>query len=158
MSAIASVGNNLIQAAVYLDKADASLQAGEDSLVLSVNGTTVSVNFVPSDSSAVFSASVEDADGFLGESRISAALRKAELAGSFDGKDALSFRLGVDSLSSDIPGAEIRAGGMQVEAGMVLGNLSSIGQLSLHEATAVFNSDSDLRNVFAEDSIIDYSY
>ena len=158
MSAIASVGNNLIQAAVYLDKADASLQAGEDSLVLSVNGTTVSVNFVPSDSSAVFSVSVEDADGSLGESRISAALRKAELAGSFDGKDALSFRLGVDSLSSDVPGAEIRAGGMQVEAGMVLGNLSSIGQLSLHEAGAVFNNDSDLRKIFAEDNIIDYSY
>ena len=158
MSAIASLEDNLIQAAVYLDKADASLPVSEDNLDLSVNGTTVSVNFVPSDSSAVFSAQVGEVDGSLGESRISAALRQAELAGSFDGKDELSFRLGVDSLSSDVPGAEIRTGGMQVEAGMVLGNLSSIGQLSLHEATAVFNSDFDLRKVFAEDSIIDYSY
>ena len=158
MSAIASVGDNLIQAAVYLDSADASLPISEDNLDLSVNGTTVSVNFIPSDSSAVFSASVEKVDGSLGESVRNAALRQAELAGSFDGKEAVSFRLGVDTLSADVPGAEIRTGGMQVEAGVVLGNLSSIGQLSLREAGAVFNNDSDLRSIFANDSIIDYSY
>ena len=158
MSAIASLGDNLIQAAVYVDRTNASIPVNEDNLDVSVNSTTVSVNYVPSDSTAVFSATIEEVDGSLGESWLDAALGQVELAGSFDGKEAISFRLGVDSLSADVSGAEIRSGGLQVEAGLVLGNLSSIGQLSLREAGAFFNNDSELRSVFAEGSTIDYSY
>ena len=158
MSAIASLGENLIQAAVYIDRTNASIPVDENKLNVSLNSTTISVDYVPTDSTAVFSATMEEVDGAFDVLKLSAALRKASLAGSFDGKDALSFKLEIDSVSGKTPVADISTEGISLEAGLVLDSISSIGQLNLLKAEAVFNDDDGLRTAFVKDSTIDYSY
>ena len=158
LSAIVSVDEDLVQAAVYLDGGNLSLAVGDDDLDLSVNCTTVSVDYVPSDSGAAFSASIEEIDGFLKSPELSAVLRKADLTGSFDGKNALSFNLGIDSFSGKTAAAEIKTDGVLLEAGLILDNIGSIGQLNIREAEAVFSDGAGLEKAFLEDGIIDYSY
>lgn len=158
LSAIATVANGLVSAAVYLEQADSSIPINENNLDLSVQGTTISANYGMSDSRATFSGSIENIDASLGGSDISASIRKTEIIGSYDGKEALYFNLALDSVNGKLQGIDLRSSGLSIEAGVVLGNLSSIGQLNLKALEAVTANESPLKNILAENSIIDYSY
>ena len=158
LSAIATIEKGFINAALYVNQLSSSLPGNDGNLDLSVNGTTLSVNYALADSSAAFSALIEEIDGSLSGSDLRAIIRKTGMAGSFDGKDALSFELDIESLYGKTPGTEINADEMILEAGLVLGNLSSIGQLNIGKIEAVSSRDSSLKNIFAKDSIVDYSY
>lgn len=158
LSAIATVADGLVSAAVYVDQSYSSIPFNEDKLDISVQGTTVSANYGMSDSRATFSGSIDKVDASLDGSRISASAQNTQIIGSYDGKEALYFNFTLDSVNGKLQDTDLRSSGLSVEAGLVLGNLSSIGQLNLKVLETVSNDDSPLRTILAENSIIDYSY
>ena len=157
MSALATIENRIVSAAVYVDKCTSSIPVNAEKLDLAVEGTTVSANYSMSDSSAAFSVMIDGIDASHSGSELSVALKKADIIGSFDGKEALSFDLGIESIDGEFSGAGITASGIETEVGLVLGNLSSIGQLNLKSVQGYADA-AGLRNVLAQGSIIDYSY
>ena len=158
LSALATVENGLASAAVYVNEGYSAIPVNGGVLKLSVNGTTVSANYVVSDSTATFSATVEEIDAAIVESGLSGAVRKTELVGSYDGNGALSMNLGIDTVSGSIRNVEIASSGLNMEVGLVLDNLSSIGQISLDDAEVLFGDGNGLKRVGAENGILDFSY
>ena len=158
LSAIATMEKGLASAAVYIDLGFSSIPVNGQILETSVRGTTISANYGMSDSRATFSASIERIDAAFGDSAIDGVLKKAELVGSFDGKEALYFNLGIDSIDGNALGTAVSTSGISMEAGLSMGNPSSIGQFSIKNAEAVFGKDSGLRRICSEGSIIDYTY
>lgn len=157
LSAIAKIEGGIVSAAVYVDKGTSSVPVNGKTLDISVDGTTVSANYAMSDSSTAFSVLIDEINASQSGSELSASLKKADIIGSFDGKEALSFNLGMEAIDGKIAGAGISASDINTEVGMVLGNLSSIGQLNL-ASVRLYSEAAGLKDVLSQGNVIDYSY
>ena len=158
LSAIATIEDGIVSAAVYVDQVTSSISVNDDRLDVSVDGTTLSANYTISDSSAAFSVLIEDVGASYGDSELSAVLKKANLMGSFDGREALSMDIGIESIRGKASGADFTATDMNMEVGLVLGSMSSIGQLVLRNLEADLRTGSGMLDAYARSTIIDYSY
>ena len=145
-------------AALFVKEGRSSVPVNGSAINVLVSGTTMSANYSLSDSQAGFSGSIEDIGVSSGDMDLNIEIRSLGLDGVFDGKDVLSLDMGIRDISGSLKKAEIGASDLNMEAGFVFGSQSSLGQLSLGRVGLYTSADSVLRSLWAEGSILDYSY
>ena len=158
LSAIAQLQDKLVSAALFVKEGRSSVPVNGSAINVLVSGTTISANYSLSDSQAGFSSSIEDIGVSSDDMDLNIEIRSLGLDGVFDGKDVLSLDMGIRDISGSLKKAEIGASDLNMEAGFVFGSQSSLGQLSLGRVGLYTSADSVLRSLWAEGSILDYSY
>lgn len=156
LSAIARISGKTVTAAVYAQDAFADLNDMGIGLDASVDGATFTVSYDMGSGTASAGAELDYLRGQFSD--VSFSLSSFNMSGIYDGSDAVTADISLESLKGSYGQYSVHSSGLGARLGLNLGDKSSVGDLSLTSAGISGLEGMGLSDVRASDLAVEYSY